>query len=250
MNVWRDGVVNPRRLRGRIKRPGRTATTNLGPRSLGSCALFREEICGRQNELLDNAAAASSKKAASSMWSLWLIYCWWIVVDPDQVGLDQVPSRDTLEEEEDLLIGFRLAVSAYPRSAAKQKMAGTRDGRNSTSYAGQCVSTVRMHYARTSRRVFDIKDELGRSSLRMAAITKALAKLQLLPHEPRDPILPQHMLALRAVCNLVDDDDDITGWTLVDCCWSGVNRLGGILADPTETSLSITTRSFTRTRNG
>lgn len=194
--IWQDGSPEKMRLRAQIMEPANDIVLRHIPRSLQSSENFRRILCVEQEKLLEKSNAKSTKKTSSSHWTFWLLNCHWVAIDPDEFASENLLSREVLEEEDDVLIEFKQVVSVYPRDPAKKKLSGTREGRNSSGCAGQCVSKVRLYYERRGRRTVGIWNEIGRGSLRMAAVTKSLQKLEPAAKEPRHPILPQHMQAL------------------------------------------------------
>lgn len=144
-----------------------------------------------------------------------------------------VPTHEVRCQEEDVLIGFLLYISKYPRSAAKKKLAGTPEGRNSIKYAADVVSTVRLWYESKRGASVGLRRTTGENSARFCTIRKALAKIQPAPLPPRQPVLVQHMRALHGVVDF-DDHLDRTFWCLSLSCWLAICRLGDWLPTPAE----------------
>lgn len=156
-------------------------------------------------------------------------------IEPDSFSKECRTSQETLEEKEDVLIPLKQVLSTHPRGPSKQRLAGTRKERSSSGHAGQCVSTIRLFYEKISRRTAGIRNEVGRGTLRMAAITISLQKLDLLAKEPRPPIFPQHVQDLWDQFNIEGCVLNRLGFALVATCWcGGCCRKGYVFSEASE----------------
>lgn len=194
---------------------------------------FRRHMAARADTLTDAAPAPGTTRAKKYHYVYWVDFCDAVGIDVDAFAAQLDPSSAERGHEEDALTGLLIFVSEFPRARSKRRARGTPAGRNSSGYAADVASSVRLWYEARRGGLVGLRSQPGQSCPRYKVVRKALAKAQPQARPPRRPVLPQHMHRLRAVLDM-GKHEDRTFWCLALSCWVGVRRVGDWLADDAE----------------
>ena len=226
--------------RGALRRPSAQTFPRRAARSAAIQRRSAQEgrtyvrhLAQRSEDLATESRTPGTHRVKESHFPYWEDFCERTRMDPDAFALEREPSHETRCHEEDVMTALLIFVSENPRAPSKRSKQGTPKGRNSTGYAGDVVSSIRLWFEERRGDRVGMRSPMGQSAANYRAVRKALTKLQPGARPARQPVLAQHMRRLHAVLDF-DSHFDRTCWCLAISCWVGVRRVGDWLADPAE----------------
>ena len=175
-------------------------------------------------EAFDAGRTEAKKRATTSHWKYWLSFCEAWGIDPDKFGSVRNASGEasTLElaKELEVLSGFATFVVYFPRSSTGKT--------NSVDYAESLISTIRTRYAlENGRRPGLVHGPRG--SCFLSRVLRGLRRLAPSIRKPREPVLQQHLRAIKVRLDLCNSQRDRMFWALWLVQWQGVMRSADVI---------------------
>ena len=184
-----------------------------------NCLLVARRVADDLREVSSTALADSTRVVYTSHLAGFREFASLIGLDILSFGLPVAQGGYSDEEEETILAAYAVWVWRNPRRGKKKF--------NTGRHCQSCVGAVRDWFHANYRRVIAPAETSRFLAQTLKSLRKRAPSGQ---RAPREPILPHHLDAVRALLDLAGNPRHRVYWAFILTAWQGVKRCGDLIA--------------------